>query len=162
MAKEKYFRDDHLSDSFLPGIYVIEENQQLNFVEKIVERLVKKRLVPVVVAFFFSIGSPAFAKSKDQFQSNSQSKDRGQLSSSDFEKPQQNHKSKYSTPQKNQSINDRLKNFSPKMDNIVDTVRLYMESKHPERDKALLILKLKEISPIDNPIAIMAQDHIYL
>lgn len=155
-------------DEFLGGIYFEKNTHQFYLVEDMIqalgERITRKNLTSFLLAFIFSIGTPAFAKSKDQFQTNSQTKDRGQLSSSDFEKsqPQQNHKSKYSTPQKNQSINDRLKNFSPKMDNIVDTVRLYMESKHPERDKALLILKLKEISPIDNPIAIMAQDHIYL
>ena len=155
-------------DEFLGGIYFEKNTHQFYLVEDMIqalgERITRKNLTSFLLAFIFSIGTPAFAKSKDQFQTNSQTKDRGQLSSSDFEKsqPQQKHKSKYSTPQKNQSINDRLKNFSPKMDNIVDTVRLYMESKHPERDKALLILKLKEISPIDNPIAIMAQDHIYL
>ena len=155
-------------DEFLGGIYFEKNTHQFYLVEDMIqalgERITRKNLTSFLLAFIFSIGTPAFAKSKDQFQTNSQTKDRGQLSSSDFEKsqPQKKHKSKYSTPQKNQSINDRLKNFSPKMDNIVDTVRLYMESKHPERDKALLILKLKEISPIDNPIAIMAQDHIYL
>jgi hypothetical protein len=152
-------------DDFLGGIYFEKNTHQLYFVENIIqylgERINRKTLTSFLAAFVFSIGTPAFAKSKEQFQPNSQTKDRGQLSSSDFEKPQR--KSKYNTPQKNQSTNDRLKNFPPKMDDdVVDTFRLHMESKHPQWEKALIILKLKDLSPIHNRIAIMAQDHTIL
>jgi len=151
-------------DDFLGGIYFEKNTHQLYFVENIIqylgETITRKNLTSFLVAFLFSIGTPAFAKSKEQFQPNSQTKDRGQLSSSDFEKEKPKSKSKYSTPQKNQSTNDRLKDFPPKMgEDVVDTFRLHMESKHPQWEKALVILKLKDLSPIHNRIAIMAQDH---